>query len=192
MRKIGKSDKISILFLLVVLLGFIWLCRPLPEAERTMSWIWTEVDFWPDFENETELIGLERAECEIKIKECEPFQFSHPDLQTKAFEHADQKFIFSPEAGLLFQGDEVFKLTQPKGAFDGLYALGGVQKDGDLYYAEAEEKTRLWLPGLWHGEGILVKRFEMTYSRFDLQTRSHTEITEKEYLEIRDTFQGTE
>lgn len=188
MGKIRKSDKISILFLLVVLAGFIWLCRPLPEADRTMSWVWTEVDFWPDFENETELTGMERAEYEIKIKKWEPFQFTHPDLQTKAFEYADQKFIFSPEAGLLFQGDEVFKLTQPKGAFDGLYALGGLQKERYLYYAEAEEKTRLWLPGLWNEEGILVKRFEMTYNKFDLQKKTHTEITEKEYLEIKDTF----
>ena len=85
MGKFRKEDRMSVVFLLIVLAGFIWLCRPLPESERTMPWIWTEIDLWPVLEDEAELTMEELVEYNAKIMDYEPFQFSHPDLETRAF-----------------------------------------------------------------------------------------------------------
>jgi len=187
--KFRKEDRMSVVFLLIVLAGFIWLCRPLPESERTMPWIWTEIDLWPVLEDEAELTMEELVEYNAKIMDYEPFQFSHPDLETRAFFYDDKKYVFSPEAGLLFETglgyDCITKLTESRGAFDGLYALGARQIDGSLYYAEAEEKKHLWLPGLLQGEGILVRRFEISYSKYDLQGEGSVPITEEEYMTVR-------
>lgn len=181
-----KKKKIGIL---ILLLALVYVCRSLPAEEKDMDWLWYEVGFWPVLETEVEMTPMELEVYNLKIEEFEPFQFTLAEMETCALRYGKKQYVLSPEAGLLFEdglGDDyIIKLTDSKGRYNGLYACGVIQQGQYLYYAEAEEKNHIWLPGLLTEGQLRITRYEMDYSRCDLETGETEPISEEDYMDIK-------
>lgn len=175
-------------WILILLLALVYVCRPLPAEEKDMDWLWYEVGFWPVLETEVEMTPMEVEEYELKMEEF-PRQFTHAEPETCAFTYGEKRYVLSPEAGLLFEDglgyDHIIKLTNPKGKYDGIYALGAIQQGQYLYYAVAEEKNHVWLPGLLTEGQLRITRYEMDYSRCDLEVGETEPISEEDYMTIK-------
>lgn len=182
----GKYLKCGVVFLVVLAL---LQCKPVVLGEKIgLDWIWSEIGFWPALEEEVE---IPEEKQKIYMEEIE----SHPSTQfSPAEEDRIQMFLYegkeyglSPETGILFIDDDfLVKLTDAYGKYDGLYALGVIQKGNMLYYAQAKERKWLWLPGLFNGDGILSECYQVEYRKCYLTGNIGWEpSTEEEYMAVQ-------
>ena len=165
-------------FMVAAAVFLIWLCRPLSEEEKRMGHLFW-LGFEPSIEETTELPVDRMGEFLQKVEERIPFQFELAESQTTTFLINEQKYVISPETGLLLLPDgSIAHLNH------GMYALGIFVHEDALYFARGEERKHLWLPGLFIEGDFIVTRYKMEYRCFQPETNTMTALAEKEYLAL--------
>lgn len=183
----GKYLKCGVVCLVVLVLLH---CYPATIGEKIgLDWIRYEVGFWSALEEEVE-IPEEKRKIYMEEIDSHPYtQFSLAEKdRVQMFLYEGKELGLSPETGILFIDDDfLVKLTDAYGEYDGLYALGVMQKGNELYYAQAKERKWLWLPGIFNGEGIFSECYQLEYRKADLEDQGiWVPITEEEYMAVRD------
>lgn len=164
--------------ILIGILFLIWLCRPFPAEEKRIGHLFW-LGFSPSIAETTELPKDRMGEFLKEIEESRPFQFELAELQTTAFLLEGKEYVISPETGMLLLPDGSIAHLNHGG-----YALGVFIYEDSLYFARAEERKHLWLPGLFLEGNLIATRYEMEYHSFQPETNTMAAPTEEEYLAL--------
>lgn len=170
-------------------------CDPVVKGEKiNLGWIWNEIGFETALEEKTELSAEKQAIYAEELAIHPVIQFGLPENeQMQAFLYEGKEYGLLPEIGILFMQDGLqVRLTDAYGRYDCLSALGVIQKENLLYYAQAKEKKWLCLPGLFKKEGIFSKSYQLEYRKADLDDEAGwLLIAEEEYMTVRDEKRDT-
>lgn len=163
-------------------------CYPATIGEKIgLDWIRYEIGFWPTLEEEVEIPEETQKVYMEEIDSYPYIQFSLAEKdRVQMFLYEGKTYGLSPETGMLYIDDLRVRLTDAHGKYDTLYALGVIQKENLIYYAQAKEKKWLWLPGIFNGEGIFSGCYQVEYRKADLEEEGFwVPITEEEYMAVR-------